>query len=162
MRKMKSGKAAESSEVAMDLIKAMGRRGVEWTLELAQKIIEEMKMPDGWKKSELVTIYKNKGAVLKCKNHRRIKLTEHVMKVMERVTDERLRAEISISKTQFGFMKGRGTVDALYSEADAGEEIGRKRKDVLRFCRFGEGIQPGLKGGRILGTETERSVGVFD
>lgn len=115
MRKMKSGKAAESSEVAMDLIKAMGRRGVEWTLELAQKIIEEMKMHDDWKKSELVTIYKNKGDVLKCENHGGIALTEHVMKaVMERVTDERLRAEISISKTQFGFMKGRGTVDALY------------------------------------------------
>ena len=83
MGKMKSGKAAGPSEVVIELIKAMGANGENWTLELAKRIIEEMKIPDDWKKCELVTIYENKGDILECEKHQGIKLTEHLMKVIE-------------------------------------------------------------------------------
>ena len=61
----------------------MGANGENWTLELAKRIIEEIKIPDDWKKCELVTIYENKGDILECEKHRGIKLTEHLMKVIE-------------------------------------------------------------------------------
>ena len=48
----------------------MGANGENWTLELAKRIIEEIKIPDDWKKSELVTIYESKGDILECEKHR--------------------------------------------------------------------------------------------
>lgn len=36
------------------------------------------------------------------------------MKVVERVLDTSLRDEVKISNTQFGFMKGKNTIDAYY------------------------------------------------
>nr|XP_027217410.1 uncharacterized protein LOC113809928 [Penaeus vannamei] len=49
-----------------------------------------------------------------CKDHRGIKRTEPLVKVVERVLDTRLRDEVKISNTQFGFMKGKNTIDAYY------------------------------------------------
>ena len=36
------------------------------------------------------------------------------MKVVERVVDARLREEVTIRKMQFGFLKEKSTIDALY------------------------------------------------
>ena len=71
-------------------------------------------MPDDWKVSSLIPIYKGKGSVLECGSYRGIKLLEHGMKVVERVFERRLRNIIEIDKMQFGFMPGKGTVDAIF------------------------------------------------
>lgn len=39
----------------------------------------------------------------------------HTLKLWERVLDSRLRDVVNISVEQFGFMKGRGTVDAIFA-----------------------------------------------
>lgn len=39
---------------------------------------------------------------------------EHELKILERVVGERLRKEVGIDDMQFGFMKGRGTTDAIF------------------------------------------------
>lgn len=114
LRKMKCGKAAGPSEVSIDLLKALGEEGEAWLLELLQKVLTEGRMPDDWQKSSIFTLYKNKGDILDCGNYRGIKLTEHVLKVLERILDNRLRNLVTISQKQFGFMKGRGTVDAIF------------------------------------------------
>ena len=79
-------------------------------------------MPDDWRKStlvpiyknkrrysKLVPIYKNKGDIQNCANYRGIKLMSHTMKLWEKVIERRLRNENRISKNQFGFMPGRST-----------------------------------------------------
>ena len=44
------------------------------------------------------------------------------MKVVERIFEHRLRQQIKIDDMQFGFMKGKGTTDAIfYGKTDAGE-----------------------------------------
>lgn len=60
---MNLGKAAGPFEVAMELIKTTGERGEEWVLEMTHKIVEEMKIPKGWKKSEPMLIYKTNSDV---------------------------------------------------------------------------------------------------
>ena len=47
-------------------------------------------MPESWKRSMVVTLYKGKRNVLECGNCCTIKLLEHGMKVVERVFEERL------------------------------------------------------------------------
>ena len=58
-RRMSSSKAHHGSEWR-ELDLRTGRK----------RIIEEMKIPDDWKKSELVTIYESKGDILECEKHR--------------------------------------------------------------------------------------------
>ncbi|KAK3529945.1 hypothetical protein QTP86_009331 [Hemibagrus guttatus] len=48
-------------------------------------------MPEEWRRSVLVPIFKNKGDVQRCSNYRRIKLMSHTMKLWERVVEARLR-----------------------------------------------------------------------
>ena len=41
-------------------------------------------------------------------------LLEHAMKVVERIFEHRIRQQIKIDDMQFGFMKGKGTTDAIF------------------------------------------------
>ena len=45
-------------------------------------------MPESWKRSTVVPLYKGKGNVLECVNYRTIKLLEHRMKVVEYVFEK--------------------------------------------------------------------------
>ena len=42
------------------------------------------------------------------------KLTDHVLKVVERVVENIIRETINVDKMQFGFCHGRGTTDAIF------------------------------------------------
>ena len=39
---------------------------------------------------------------------------EHAMKVVERIFEDTIRQQIDIDDMQFGFMKGKGTTDAIF------------------------------------------------
>ena len=40
---------------------------------------------------------------------------EHAMKVVERIFEHRIRQQVVIDDMQFGFMKGKGTTDAIFT-----------------------------------------------
>ena len=64
--------------------------------------------------SSLVPIFKGKGDPLNPNTHRGIELLEHAFKLYEKVLDEHLHEVVDIEKMQYGFMPGRGTVDAVF------------------------------------------------
>ena len=72
-------------------------------------------MPEEWRDSVLIPIFKNKGDVQSCSNYRGIKLISHTMKLWERVVERRLRSELTFSEQQYGFMPGKSTTDALFA-----------------------------------------------
>ena len=92
--------------------------------------IKSKKMPDDWRKSILVPIYKNKGDIQNCANYRGIKLMSHTMKLWEKVIEHRLRVETSISERQFGFMPGRSTTEAIYLLRGIMEKYRCRRRDL--------------------------------
>ena len=47
-------------------------------------------------------------------NYRGLKLTEQIMKVLERIVDSLIKKLVSINDSQFGFVPGRGTTDAIF------------------------------------------------
>ena len=53
-------------------------------------LLQWEKMPDEWRSSVLVPLYKGKGNIKECENYRGIKLMSHFMKLRERVIDESL------------------------------------------------------------------------
>ena len=77
-------------------------------------IIRDGKVPFAWEQSFIVCLYKGKGDALEKGNYRGLKLTEQVMRVLERIVDGLIRQMVSINDSQFGFVPGRGTTDAIF------------------------------------------------
>ena len=71
-------------------------------------IVKEGSIPDDWKSSVVLPIYKGKGNPMEFGSYRGIKLLEHAMKVVERIFEHRMRQQIVIDDMQFGFMKDKG------------------------------------------------------
>ena len=61
MNKMKLGKAAGPSEVNMDMIMVSGKFGVGVLKKLCQRVLDGKGMPEEWKISVVVPIFKRKG-----------------------------------------------------------------------------------------------------
>jgi len=84
-------------------------------LDLCNGIVNEGYIPENWNSSMVLPIYKGKGDPMECGSYRLIKLLEHAMKVVERIFENRIRQHIDIDVIQFGFMKGKGTTDAIFT-----------------------------------------------
>ena len=82
--------------------------------EILKRVWEEEKMPEMWKKREIIPIYKQNGDPLECGNFRGIKLLEHGMKMFEKVRERRLIKLITVNNMQFGFSPGKATTDSVF------------------------------------------------
>ena len=94
----------------MEMIKAAGDTGATMIRDLATAIIGDGKVPTDWEESFIVCLYKGKGDAL----DRGLKLTEQAMKILERIVDGLIRQVVYIDDSQFGFVPGRGTTDAIF------------------------------------------------
>ena len=133
MNKMKLGKAAGPTEVNMDMIIASGKFGVEIIKKLCQRVLDGKGMPEEWKTSVIVPIFKGKGDAMDCGVYRRVKMLEHAMKILERVLENRIRGLVTTDDMQFGFMPGKGTTHALFILRRMQEEF-RGREKKLYMC----------------------------
>ena len=112
--KMKSGKAAGSSGIITEMIKA-ARDGVIVCLTLLfNHVIYIDRVPNHWHLSYIISLFKEKGDDLPCGNYRGLKLLKHVMKILEHILNTIIREQVSFNNMQFGFMSGRGTTDAIF------------------------------------------------
>ena len=111
---MKAGKAPGPSGIVVEMIRAAGDMGASMIRDLAAAILLDGKVPSVWDQSFIVCLCKGKGGALERGNYRGLKLTEQVMKVLERIVDGFIRQEVSIHDSQFGFVPGRGTTDAIF------------------------------------------------
>ena len=66
MQSMKLGKATGTSEVSVKMIVASSEIGVKVMMELCQRVLDGRGMPDEWKTSVIVPIFKRKGDVMSC------------------------------------------------------------------------------------------------
>ena len=78
-------------------------------LDLLHNIFEQVKMPEEWRDSVIVPIFKE---------------------IWERIIDRRLREETSIGEDQFGFMPGRGTTDAIFAARQVIEKHRELQKEL--------------------------------
>ncbi|XP_047502440.1 uncharacterized protein LOC125047936 [Penaeus chinensis] len=130
LRKMKKGKAKGPDDIPVEAWKVLGRTGVIILLEIFTTIMETKKMPDEWRESTLISIFKNKGDIQDCGNYRGIKLMAHTLKMWERVIEKRLREKVDISEQQFGFMPGRSTTDAIFAQRQLMEKYREGQKGL--------------------------------
>ncbi|XP_046862565.1 uncharacterized protein LOC124456072 [Xenia sp. Carnegie-2017] len=90
LKKMKNNKARGPDELPIELGKKLGNTGTEWMTSCCREIMKTG-IPEEWRTSRIVPIYKQKSDPLSCGNYRGIKLLCHSMKLFERVIEARLR-----------------------------------------------------------------------
>ncbi|KAK3556562.1 hypothetical protein QTP70_009536 [Hemibagrus guttatus] len=115
LKRMKSGKAVGPDDIPVEVWKYLGEAAVEFLTSLFNRVLESERMPEEWRRSVLVPIFKNKGDVQSCSNYRGIKLMSHTMKLWERVVEARLRKVVEICEQQYGFMPRKSTTDAIFA-----------------------------------------------
>ena len=81
------GKAMGPDGITIKVWRCLGDIAIVWLTKMFNNIFRSNKMPEEWRRSILVPIYKNKGDIQSCTNYRRIKLMSHTMKLWERVIE---------------------------------------------------------------------------
>ena len=130
VQKMKNGKAAGPSGIVSEMVKAAGDAGIDMITNLVNCIIAEGVIPSDWELSTILNCYKGKGDALERGNYRGLKLTDHILKIVERVIENLVRQQVDINEMQFGFMPGRGTTDAIFILRQLQEKYLAKRKNL--------------------------------
>ena len=121
IREMKAGKAAGPSEVSVEMIAASGEMGIGVMVELCQGVLNGREC---W----MSILVLRKVDAMSCEAYRGVKLLEHAMKIVEKVLEKRLRRVVKVNEMQFGFMPGKGTIDAVFILRRLQEEYLEKEK----------------------------------
>ena len=82
LRKMKKGKAQGPDDIPVEVWIALGNKGVEFLVNFFNRLLQGEKVPDEWRRSVLVPLYKGKGEIKECGNYREIKLMSHSMETV--------------------------------------------------------------------------------
>ena len=123
---MKKDKAADPTGIVSEVFMADENCSVEWLTSLCNLIVAQRRIPDDWKSSILLLVFKGKGDPTECGSYRAIKLLEHALKVIERVFKRRIREKVKIDAMQFGFMPEKGATDAIFTVRQMQEQYGCK------------------------------------
>ena len=126
---MKKGKAAGPTGTVSEMFIAEEDCSVEWLTSLCNLIVAQGRIHDDWS-SILLPIFKGKGDPMECGSYRATKLLEHVMKVIERVFERRIREKVKTDAMQFAFRPGKGTADAIFTVRQMQEKYGCKGKKL--------------------------------
>ena len=118
LRKIRKGKAVgpdgpDGMNASLEV--HVGKMGIKFLTRLFNRLLVGERMPEEWRRSVLIPIYKNKGDAQCCGNCRGIKLISHTIKVWERIIEARLRDRVEISKQQYEVMPGKETTDPMFA-----------------------------------------------
>nr|GFB26000.1 retrovirus-related Pol polyprotein LINE-1 [Tanacetum cinerariifolium] len=103
LRKMGRNKAVGPDQIPIEAWRGLEDEGVKWLTCLFNKIFSSAKMPDEWRLSEVISVYKNKGDAQACSNYR---------------------------ENQFGFMSGRSMTEAIYLLRSVMEKYRERQRDL--------------------------------
>ena len=78
---MKVGKAVGPDCILVEISRSLGEEGIRWLTDFFNVIRKTAKIPQEWRQSTIIPLYKNKGDAQNCNNYRGIKLLSHTMKL---------------------------------------------------------------------------------
>jgi hypothetical protein len=133
---MKIDKTLEPDDIPIEVWRCLRDVAIVWLTKLFNIIFRSNKMPDEWRRSILVPIFKNKEDIQSYTNYGVIKFMSYTMNLWERVIEHRLRKLTIVSKIQFGFMLGRSTIEAIFLIRQLIERYQKLKKD-LRMVSIG-------------------------
>ena len=108
--------------------------------------MESERMPEEWRDSVLIPIFKNKGDVQRCSNYRGIKLISHTMKLWERIVEKRLKKWLEVQQPTVWFHAREKHYRCIVCfESVDGEVQRRSEGATLCVCGPGESLWQGAK-----------------
>src|ERR1700761_7163788 len=111
LERMQNNKALGPDRVPIEVFKVMGKDGVDMLMRLFSVVWKDGKIPNAWRESTIVPIFKAKGDMQDCENYRGIALMSLTLKLWERVLEGRLRMLVEIGEGQ----KEKSTMDAAFA-----------------------------------------------
>ena len=88
IQKMKLGKSPGPSQFIAEMLKALPDQCTQLITDLINPIIKEWKVLEEWSNIYNVSLFKGKGSALDRGNYCDLKLTDQVLKVVEKVTEK--------------------------------------------------------------------------
>ena len=160
LRRMKKDKAVGPDELPVEVWKCMGEIGIKFLTRLVNRLNARRmgeRMPEKWRRSVLIPIYKNKGDTQSSGNYRGIKLMSHTMKVWERIIEARLRDKVQINKQKYGFMLGKGTSHTMFALRMLIEKYRKSKRAALCISGPRESLRQGSTGRAVVQYEKIRN-----
>ena len=130
LKKMKNGKATGPDGIPVEAWRSLGEEGIDMLWDLMQKIYDKEKIPEEWRGSVTVPIYKEKGDIQDCGNYRGIKLMSHTMKIWE-----------SWRGTVWFYAWEGNNRCSVCAKADDGETPGKAERTAHGIYRLREGLR---------------------
>ena len=117
MKEVKKGRAPGIDEMHVEMVMAAGESEISWTKRLLNTCIRQGKLPEEWRTGLIVPIWKRKEDVQDPGKYRGITLLRHIMKLLERILDGRIRKRVEqeLGEEQQGFRKGRWATDGMFA-----------------------------------------------
>ena len=96
---------------------AAGESGIRLIKRLLNTCMRQGKISDEWRTGLIIPIWKRKGDVQDPGKYRGITLLSHIMKLLERILDGRIRKRVEqeLGEEQRGFRKGTGKTDGMFA-----------------------------------------------
>ena len=137
IKQLTAGKAAGADGIPPEIYKHGGSAIAEQLLKLFSQSWNEGKVPQAFKDADLIHLYKNKGDIKCCDNHRGISLLCIAGKIYARMLLNRLIAHIRsirlIPESQCGFEAGRSTIDLCFALRQLQEKCWLHSRNSI-FC----------------------------
>ena len=134
IRALSAGKAAGPDGIPPDIYKHGGSAIRKQLLKLFIQCWNEGKVPQAFKDADLMHLYKNKGDIKCCDNHRGISLLCIAGKIYARILLNRLVTHLEviglIPESQCGFMAGRSTIDPCFALRQLQEKCWLHNRDL--------------------------------
>ena len=86
-----------------------------------------------WVLSVMIPIFKGKGDAMSSGAYRGVKLLEYEMEIVEKVQEKRVQCMVTVNEWQFGFMPGKGMVDAVFILRLQEEYLEKEKKLYMCF-----------------------------
>ena len=100
-------------------------------VKMCQTVLDGLGMPNEWALSVVVPIFKGKGDAMSCGAYREMKLLEHVMTIVEKVLETRMRCMVKVDEMKVGLMPGQGTIDAVFHFKEVTRGVFRQGEEVV-------------------------------
>ena len=137
IKKFKKGKSPGNDEVTIEIILASGDFGIKKIVEMANKIYNTGYILKEMYKLIFIAIPKKPGAV-DCSLLRTISLMSQITKIILKVILNRIKQKLVqyIAEEQYGFVKGKGTRNAIFTMRMLTERAVDVQKEVYVFHRL--------------------------
>lgn len=136
-RTLKNGKAPGNDGIPSEILKEVIAVYPELLLNVFNACLKAGEFFSDWKVQKLVLLRKGNKPLDEVSSFRTICLLHTMGKLLEAMVLERLQrilvGENSLLENQFGFRKGRSTVDAILSVVNLAKEVNQGSVSVLLF-----------------------------